>query len=151
MSDWHLAQLNIAQAIAPMDDPLMADFVAQLDPVNLLAERSPGFVWRLKDDSGNATALQAFNDPKLLVNLSVWESLEALRNFVYRDQEHRAVMADRRRWFLPMDGPHMVLWWIRAGQLPSLDEAKARLQSLTDNGPNSDAFTFGKPAPTPKE
>ncbi len=142
--DYHLAQLNVAKAIAPMDDPLMADFVAQLDHVNALAESSPGFVWRLQDETGDATSIQAFNDPLLLINMSVWESVESLRNFVYRNMEHQQVMGDRRRWFTPMDGPHMALWWIPAGHIPTLSEARQKLDLLTERGPTADVFTFGR-------
>ena len=146
---YHLAQLNIAQGKAPMDDPLMADFAAQLDKVNALAEASPGFVWRLKDESGNATNIQAFDDPKLLINMSVWESVEALRDFAYRDRDHTTVMRDRQRWFTPLDGPHLVLWWVPAGHQPDLHEAKARLARLAEQGPSPDAFTFAKSFPPP--
>lgn len=137
----HLAQVNIGKLLAPIDDPLIADFVAQLDAVNALADASPGFVWRLKDESGNATAIPAFDDPRMIINMSVWESLEALRAYVYRS-DHAKVLARRRDWFEKPDGPHMALWWIPAGTLPSVDDGKRRLRLLVERGPSVEAFTF---------
>ncbi len=124
-----------------MDDPTMAGFVARLDEINALADRSPGFVWRLQTEAGDATAIRAFPDPLLLVNLSVWESVEALREFTYRSA-HAGVMRRRAEWFERMDEPHLVLWWVPAGDLPTLDEAKARLDRLRSEGPSPEAFTF---------
>ena len=144
----HLAQLNVARMIAPLEDPVMAGFVAQLDTVNALADASPGFVWRLQTDDGDATALRVFDDSKVLVNLSVWESLESLREFAYRGQ-HKELLKDRRHWFENMDGPYVVLWWIPAGHLPTVEEAKARLQTLRTEGPSEKAFTFGQSYPAP--
>ncbi len=138
---WHLAQLNIARARAALDDPLLADFMAQLDAVNALAERSPGFVWRLQSGSGNATDIRAFDDPRMIVNLSVWESPEALFDFTYRTA-HTGVMARRREWFERPEGPHLVLWWIPAGSLPTIPEAKERLVHLARHGSTACAFTF---------
>ena len=148
MTEYHLAQLNIARALAPMDDPKMADFVARLDEINRLADGSPGFVWRLQDESGDATAIRAFDDPNLLVNMSVWESPDALFDYVYRSG-HARVMARRRDWFdMPADA-HTVLWWIPAGHIPSLEEAKARLDLLRAEGPGPRAFTFKNRFPPP--
>jgi len=141
MNGYHLAQLNIARARAPMDDPAMADFVAQLDAINALADAAPGFVWRLQDDSGNATAIQAFTDPHLLVNMSVWDSAEALFAYVYKTG-HAKVLARRGDWFERGEAAGMALWWVPAGHRPSLDEAKARLEALRRDGPSSSAFTF---------
>ena len=138
---FHLAQLNIARALAPMDDPLLRDFVAALDDVNALAERSPGFVWRLKSDSGNATDIRAYDDPLMIVNLTVWEGIEALFDFTYRSG-HAKIMARRRDWFEKMSQPHMALWWIPAGHLPDMAEAKERLDLLQQRGPSAEAFTF---------
>lgn len=138
---WHLAQFNIARGRAAMDDPVMADFVATLDRVNALADASPGFVWRLQDDSGNATAIAAYDDPNMLVNMSVWRDADALFDFVYRSG-HTPVMARRRDWFLPLDGPYMVLWWVAAGHRPDVAEAQERLARLAAHGPTADAFTF---------
>jgi hypothetical protein len=147
-TDFQLAQLNIARALAPMDDPLMAEFVARLDEVNALADSSPGFVWRLQDESGNATSIQAFDDPRLLANMSVWESLEALFSYVYRS-DHTKVLARRREWFEMPNGPQLVLWWVPSGHRPDLAEAKSRLERLTRDGPTADAFTFKKHFPPP--
>ena len=138
----HLAQINVARGRAPLDDPSMADFVAQLDAVNALAEESPGFVWRLKaDDGASSIYLQAFDDERMLINMSVWESIEALRSFVYRSQ-HANVLRARKTWFEPMTAPSLALWWVVAGHLPTIDEGKARLERLARLGPTPQAFTF---------
>lgn len=147
-SEFHLAQVNVGRLLAPIDDPLIADFVAQLDAVNALADASPGFVWRLKDESGNATAIPAFDDPRMIVNMSVWQSLEALRDYVYRS-DHTKVLTRRRDWFEKLDRPHMALWWIPAGTLPTVEDAKRRLRILAERGPSADAFTFRDRFPAP--
>ena len=139
--DHHLAQLNVARAKTPLDAPEMADFVAWLDPVNALADRSPGFVWRLEDDSGSAMSIRAFDDDRMIVNMSVWESIDALWDYVY-DSAHLDVMRRRREWFGRFESAHMVLWWVPAGELPSVAEAKRRLELLEANGPTPEAFTF---------
>ncbi len=146
----HIAQLNIARARAPLEDPLLADFVAQLDAVNALAEASPGFVWRLKSDSGNATDIRAYDDPLMIVNMSVWESIEALFDFAYRTS-HTKVMNRRKEWFESLPGPHLVLWWIPAGTIPTVEEAKRRLDHLAAHGPTATAFTFKARFPAPFE
>ncbi|SDJ74553.1 protein of unknown function [Pseudomonas delhiensis] len=145
---YHLAQVNIARARAPLDHPLMRDFVDQLAPVNALAEASPGFVWRLQDEAGDATGVQAFDDPRIIVNLSLWESLEALRDYVYGG-EHLAVLRRRRDWMEKLPGPSLALWWLPAGQLPSLAQARAALRSLAERGPSAEAFSIARPFPTP--
>jgi hypothetical protein len=142
----HLAQLNVARFKAPIDRPSMAGFVEQLDPVNALADDSPGFVWRLQTDEGNATAIHAFDDDLLLVNMSVWESIEALREFVYRSG-HVEVMRRRREWAERMAEAYLCLWWIRAGAIPTLEEAKERLYHLREHGPSPAAFTFKRHFP----
>ena len=141
MPDFYLAQLNIARAVAPLDDPRLADFVAQIDVVNAAAEAHPGFVWRLKDESGNAMSIRAFDDPLMVVNLSVWRDVEALRDYIYQG-DHVAVLRRRREWFTPMAGPHLVLWWVPAGHTPTLEEAKARLDHLAAHGSTAEAFGF---------
>jgi hypothetical protein len=138
---FHLAQLNIARFKAPMDDPAMAGFVEQLDPVNALADAAPGFVWRLQTEEGNATSIHAFEDDLMLVNMSVWESAEALADFVYRSP-HVAVMRRRREWAERMKDVYMVLWWVPAGHIPTVEEAKGRLEHLREHGPSPAAFTF---------
>ena len=145
---WHLAQLNIARALAPLEDPLLADFMAALDGVNALAEESPGFVWRLKAEDGNATSIRINDDPRMIVNMSLWESVEALFDFAYRS-DHTKIMARRREWFEKPSGAYMVLWWVPSGHRPSIEEAMARLESLDREGPTARAFTFKTRFPAP--
>jgi hypothetical protein len=144
----HLAQVNIALPRAPVDSTELADFMVLLDPINLLADHSPGFVWRLQTESGNATEIRPFDDDRLMVNLSVWESLEALREFVYSSR-HLDVMRRRREWFHRLAEAYLTLWWLPAGTLPTIDEAKDRLAHLQRHGPGPDAFTFRDPFPPP--
>ncbi len=143
MTKYNLAQLNIARMKAPIDDPLMADFAAQLDEVNALADNSPGFVWRLIGESGDATDIRSFNDPTILVNMSVWESVDALRSYAYQGR-HLEVFQNRKQWFDRLDGPHMVLWWIPDGHIPTVAEAEEKLETLAHLGPTPTAFTFPK-------
>ena len=145
---FHLAQLNIARMRAPIGDPVMADFVAQLDIVNAVADASPGFVWRLAGDNGSAVGIGGFDDPTILVNMSVWHSLTDLRAYVYAGA-HREVVRDRRRWFERFDGPYQVLWWVPAGHRPSVAEARERLVLLRRHGPTLAAFTFAQPFDAP--
>jgi hypothetical protein len=144
---FHVAQVNIALPKAPVDSPLLADFMALLDPVNALADASDGFVWRLQTDEGNATSIRPFEDERLMVNLSTWESVEALREFVYRSV-HVEVMRRRREWFEHMR-LYMALWWVPAGHIPSVEEAKDRLAHLREHGPTPHAFTFKQPFAPP--
>ncbi|MEO1198234.1 MAG: DUF3291 domain-containing protein [Pseudomonadota bacterium] len=135
----HLAELNIARIRYPLDDPRMADFVDNLDRINTLAERMPGFVWRLKDDGGDATTFRSFDDPDIIPNLSVWASVAAFETFAWRTV-HRKFYTRRNEWFSKLDGPHFVMWWIEAGHVPDLEEAKARLEHLRVHGPTDQAF-----------
>lgn len=145
MTKYHLAQLNIARMTGvDINDPVMLDFVAQLDEVNGLAESSEGFVWRLKDDSGNATNLNPFDDVQLIVNMSVWENLAALERFVFKGR-HLEVMRRRREWFQRFGKASMVLWWIPEGHLPTLEEANERLAYLQTHGASAYAFDFRHP------
>lgn len=137
----HLAQINVAKMLYPIDHPGMAGFVRALDPINALADTASGFVWRLQDESGNATALNPFDDPMLIVNMSVWSSIEALFDFVYQTG-HTAIMRQRKAWFEKPHEAHMALWWIPAGTLPSLQDGKQRLSHLRSHGPSAFAFTF---------
>ncbi len=146
----HLAQINIARMLAPLDDPLMAGFVEQLDPINALADRSLGFVWRLQDEAGDATSIRVFEDESILVNMSVWESMEALQDYVYRSR-HLGLLRDRKRWFALPDGPHLALWWVPAGHLPTPEQGKGRLEHLRRHGPTPEAFTFKQPFAVPVE
>ncbi|MEU3607291.1 DUF3291 domain-containing protein [Streptomyces sp. NPDC035033] len=137
----HLAQLNVAKLLHPLDDPRIAPFVEMLDPVNAAADAAPGFVWRLVGDGADdATALRPAGDD-VIVNLTVWESQEALRDFTYRSG-HLEAMRRRREWFERHVEAHMVLWWVPAGHLPTVDEALERLADLRANGPTPRAFTF---------
>ena len=139
-SGFHLAQLNIARLAAPLDSAQLADFVAGLDPVNAAAESAPGFVWRLKDDEAdNATSFSIYDDPMIIVNLSVWQDHQSLWDFVY-DDAHRAILRRRREFFQQMTEAYTVLWWIPAGQHPTVVEARERLDHLRANGPSEYAF-----------
>ncbi len=146
----YLAQVNIAKFLKPIDDPSNADFVNNLDRVNAVAEAQPGFVWRLKGEGNDATSLRAFDDPNIAVNLSVWVDLDSLTTFVYRDAAQRDIMRRRREWFDRMEF-YMALWWVPAGHIPTIDEAKARLDLIARLGPTADAFTFRQTfaAPSP--
>jgi hypothetical protein len=148
VSSFHLAQVNIGRMRAPLEDPLMEGFRSQLDAINAVAERSPGFVWRLQTPDGDATGIRAYEDPLILVNMSVWESLESLHNYVY-GSAHLGPLRDRREWFETMEGPSLALWWIAAGHVPTVDEAKAKLEELAAHGPTPSAFTFRRAFPRP--
>ena len=143
---YHLAQLNIGKLRHPIDHPEISEFADNLDRINALAEASQGFVWRLKDESGNATAIGGFNDPLIIVNLSVWETLADLKTFVFKSG-HMEILKKRHLWFEKMSTAHLVLWWIKKGHIPSIAEARERLKTLTDSGDTAAAFTFGKPFP----
>jgi hypothetical protein len=146
---YHLAQLNVGTVRAPVDSAELAGFMAGIEPVNAVADAAPGFVWRLQDGDGpGATALRP-RGPDFMVNMSVWESLEALWNFVYRNGPHLDFMRRRREWFHRMAEQYLVLWWVPAGHIPSLDEALARLDLLQREGPGPEAFTFREPYPAP--
>ena len=148
---YHLAQLNIGRMVAPIDSPELKDFVDNLDRINALADGSPGFVWRLQTDDGNATDIAVDeSDPLLIVNMSVWESADALFNYVYRS-DHVGIMKRRREFFQKPDGPFMVLWWVPAGHIPTIDEAFERLDSLRRKGPTPQAFTFKTPFEHPDD
>jgi hypothetical protein len=140
MSAYELAQLNIALMKAPLESPGMADFVANLDRINALAESSPGFVWRLKTDDGNATALRPLGE-ETLVNVSVWKDIASLNQYVYQSA-HVEIMRRRKEWFERMREAWVVLWWIPKGHRPTVSEAIAKLELLRANGPSGDAFTF---------
>ena len=145
---WHVAQVNIALPREPLDAPLLAGFVAALEPVNAVADASPGFVWRLQTEDGDATAIRAFGDDRLIVNMSVWESVEALRAFVYGDA-HAAVLRQRRTWFERLAEPETALWWVAAGSIPTVAEAEERLGHLRAHGPSARAFTLREPRSAP--
>jgi len=143
---FQLAQLNIARFVLPQEHPSNADFVSSLDRVNEIAESQPGFVWRFTGEGNNALDVHAFDDSDMLVNMSVWSGLDALAAFVYRNDEHLAIMRRRSEWFDRVEF-HLVLWWIKKGHIPTLDEAQQRLETLVKHGPSRDAFTFRQPYP----
>lgn len=140
-AQYQLAQLNIAHMRAPLDSPIMAEFVAQLEEINRLADDAPGFVWRLQTAEGDATALRPYDDERIIVNMSVWDSVDALFDYVFRSR-HAEVMRRRREWFDKMDRVTTVLWWIPAGHIPTVEEARDRMEHLNQHGPTPHAFTF---------
>jgi heme-degrading monooxygenase HmoA len=142
----HLAQVNIALPLEPLDSPLLGAFVDALAPVNAIADASPGFVWRLQTDAGDATAIRAFGDDRLIVNMSVWESVEALRAFTY-GEAHAAALRRRREWFARLGDPETALWWVPAGTHPTVADAEERLAALRAEGPTPRAFTLRKAFP----
>lgn len=147
MSKFELAQLNIAVMKEPLTSPLLADFVANLDRINALADAAPGFVWRLQTPNGDATALRPMGE-ETLVNMSVWRDVQALSDYVYRSG-HVEIMRRRKEWFERMAEAFMVLWWVPQGHRPTVDEALARLTLLRTQGASADAFTFRSPFPAP--
>jgi len=149
MSAYELAQLNIGVIKGPIDSPVMADFVANLDRINALAERTPGFVWRLQTEEGNATAIRPYpENDNIAVNMSVWRDVESLGKYVY-SSAHVEIMRRRREWFERMDQAFLVLWWVPKGHRPTVAEAVAKLDLLRAKGPTADAFTFRQAFPAP--
>ncbi|MEX3073281.1 DUF3291 domain-containing protein [Vibrio alginolyticus] len=136
-----LAQLNIALAKYSLDAPEIKEFVDNLELVNGIAENSDGFVWRLKDESGDATNIKAFDDPNMIVNMSVWESVDSLKNFMFRTH-HRDFMRRKGEWFHRLAEDNYVLWWVEDGHIPTLNEALERLEHLRNNGDTPYSFTF---------
>ena len=148
MADYEIAQLNVGRAVGPMDSAAMKDFVDRLDEVNALAEASPGFVWRLQGDSGNATDLRYTDDPLFIVNLTVWRSIDDLWAFTY-GSHHNQLFKRRFEWFERSSGPNVVMWWQPAGTIPEIGDALRRLSLLEANGPTHEAFTFKQRFPSP--
>lgn len=148
MSTYQLAQLNIGIIKGPMDSPIMADFAANLDRINALAEATPGFIWRLQTEEGDATAIRPFENENVLVNMSVWRDVESLSKYVY-SSAHVELMRRRREWFERMNEAFLVLWWVPKGHQPSIAEALAKLEVLRAKGPTANAFTFRHAFPTP--
>ena len=150
MRNFQLAQVNIGRFRAPIDSPVMEGFRAQLDPINELADQSPGFIWRLQTEDGNATAVRPYaGDDLMAINMSVWDSLEALQQFVYKSQ-HVRTLRTRDQWFEPIEGPILALWWVPNGHTPTVQEAVDRLAHLKMHGPTPHAFTFRTPFPPPE-
>ena len=145
---YHLAQYNIARLLEPLDSPSLAAFMAALDPLNRLADESPGFVWRHQTEDGNSTAIRVRGDPMIIINFSVWESIGSLFEYAYHSAH---VEIFRRRWefFEHMDQPYLVLWWVPPGHEPSVEEAEERLDYLRANGPSAHAFGFKSRHPAP--
>lgn len=148
--DYQLAQINIGRLIAPIDDPRIAEFVSQLEPINALADKAQGFVWRLQSASGNATDIAYNDDPSIMLNMSVWESLEALRDYAYKS-DHMKVLRDRAKWFEKMDKPYYCLWWIPAGHIPTAAEGRERLEHYQKYGATAFSFWFSQPFPEPAD
>ena len=147
---YYLAQINVALMKAPLDNPIMAEFADALNEINQVAETSPGFVWRLKTRSGNATDIRAYPDPKMLVNISVWRSVEQLKVYVYKSL-HGDFFIRRRKWFEKYQDEHFAMWWIPAEHLPTVEEGLAKLEHLTLHGDSPESFTFAKPYLPPEE
>lgn len=149
VGDWDLAQVNIAAPSAPLTSPELAWFTDALEAVNAVADAAPGFRWRLQTEDGDATALRVFDDDDMIINMSVWASLEALGDFVYRNPAHVAVLRQRRKSFPRMAEAHQALWWVPAGVRPTVADAEERLSRLRDHGPTPQAFTFAEPFAAP--
>jgi hypothetical protein len=141
MTKYRIAQVNIGRIKGALDGPVMAGFVARLDEINALADNSPGFVWRLQTEQGNATYLRPFEDDRMLLNMSVWETIESLKYYVYRTA-HAQLLRQRQDWFEKLSEMYMALWWVPPGHIPGIDEAKKRLAYLAAHGPTQFAFTF---------
>ncbi len=145
---FHLAQFNIARLTTPLNHPQNAGFVAQLARLNALADASPGFVWRLVGEDDNSTNVRVYSDERILINMSVWESIEALFEYTYRS-DHVGPFRDRRQWFEPLPPPYLVMWWIPAGVIPTALEGRHKLEHLARHGPSPQAFTFKQRFPPP--
>jgi hypothetical protein len=146
---YHIAQYNVARMRAPLEDPIMDGFRSRLDELNQLGDRSPGFVWRYHTEDGTSTSIRPYpDDPLVIINMTVWESIEALHSFTYKS-DHGPMYAARHAWFDSMDGSTLVLWWVVAGHRPDPSEGKARLDVLRQHGPSPDAFTMKQRFPRP--
>ncbi|HKE27891.1 MAG TPA: DUF3291 domain-containing protein [Bryobacteraceae bacterium] len=142
MDPYHIAQVNIGRVRAPVDDPIMSGFTNRLDEINAIADRAPGFVWRLQTSAGNATYLRPYpEDDRILLNMSVWETVEALKHYVYHTM-HAELLRHRHEWFEKFEGTYTALWWVPAGHIPGIDEARKRLAYLDAHGPTQFVFTF---------
>jgi len=150
LSAFHIAQVNVAQAKAGTESEVMQGFVSRLDEINALADSADGFIWRLKEEGGSATAIRVFDDPLLLINMSVWANLESLKHYVYKSL-HVELIKDRETWFNKMGESYQALWWIPAGHVPSIEEAQKQLEYIRKHGPSAQAFTFAKPHPRPMQ
>ena len=147
-TEYQLAQINIAQAKSEIDTETMSGFMARLDEINAIADTADGFVWRLQSEEGDSTAIRVFDDPLLLVNISVWDDIESLKDYVYKSV-HVELIRDREAWFNKIDSMHQALWWVPKGHIPTTQEAKNKLELLKELGPSQEAFTFGRNFPKP--
>ena len=145
---YEVAQVNIARFRLPQNHPANADFVNSLDRVNAIAESQPGFIWRLQGEGNDALDVQAFDDPNIAINMSVWSDIQSLVNFTYCNDEHKNIMRRRKEWFEKIDF-YMALWWVEQGRRPTIEEAKVRLELLRQQGSTYSSFTFKKPFPAP--
>lgn len=145
---FHLAQYNIAKLVAPLDSPQLVDFMAALDPLNRLADESPGFVWRHQTEEGNSTSVRVRDDPMIIINFSVWEDVDSLFEYAYHSA-HVEIFRRRREFFHEHAKPYLALWWVPAGHEPTVEEAEERLRHLEEHGPSPHAFTFKKRFPSP--
>jgi hypothetical protein len=143
MAGFHVAQVNIGRALGPLDGPVMAAFMARLDEINALADGSPGFVWRFQTAEGNATAVRPYDDDRILFNMSVWATLDDLRQYVYHSA-HAQLISRRKDWFEKFERPYLALWWVPEGHIPTVEEARQRLARLQENGETAEAFSFRK-------
>ncbi len=149
MSHYFIAEINIAKMKGvDINDPIMKEFVENLDAVNQIAEKSEGFVWRLKDENNNATILNPYNDETIIINVSVWKSIETLENFMYRTF-HSDFLKRRKEWFLTYGSAHTAMWWIPEGHIPTMQEAVDKLSFLQTNGPSPNSFDFRHKFPAP--
>jgi hypothetical protein len=146
---YHLATSNFARMLGTYEDEVMAGFVARLEPLNAVADASPGFVWRYQDEAGEAAEIRVFDDEKILFNMSVWESIDALQNYAYHTN-HLEALQSRAKWFERSTRPSLVLWWIPAGHIPTVEEAKQHFDILWRDGPSAAAFTFKKRFASPE-
>lgn len=143
-NNWHLAVVNIAKPKHPLDSPEMAEFMDNLERINTIGDTSPGAVWRYEDESGAATDTRIFDDPNMLINYTIWESVGSLKNYVYSG-DHLDFFKRRALWFQEVvDLPSLVMWWIPAGTIPGIEQTREKVEYLKDNGPTADAFTFAK-------
>lgn len=149
MPHYHLAQINIARAKAPLDSPVMHGFTSRIDAVNALAESRDGFIWRLQTEAGDATSLRVFPDPHIIVNLSVWRDVESLKAFVFSG-EHLQLLQNKKVWFDKLATPSLALWWVPAGHQPSLEEAQQALQDIAEFGSSPRAFSIAQSMPQPQ-
>lgn len=136
-----LAQLNIAKTKYALDTPEIKEFVDNLEPVNQLAESTEGYIWRLKDEQGDATNIKAFSDPDIIVNMSVWRCIDALKNFMFRTH-HRDFLRRKKEWFHNIEEDSYVLWWVNDDHIPTIEEGIEKLEYLRKNGDTPNAFSF---------